>query len=114
MFRNVILVDVTVAKGSYRHEKLWLHFPSVLLIFGTKLLYTLPPLFQLHLLKRNLQIYMSIGHNIGTLLKSRKFPNLETFSSHYFLFKGVIAYNLKCVHTKIKLWFYISLKFALN
>lgn len=27
------------------HEKLHLHFPSVLLIFGAKLLYTLPPLF---------------------------------------------------------------------
>lgn len=37
---------------------------------------------------------MSIGHNIGTLLKSRKFPNLETFSSCYFLFKGIIGYNL--------------------
>lgn len=91
-----------------------LHFPSVLLIFGAKLLYTLPSLFCLHLLKRNLQIYMSIGHNTGTVLKSRKFLNLETFSSHSFLLKGVLVFNLKCVHTKIKLWFYISLKFALN
>lgn len=57
---------------------------------------------------------MSTGHNIGTVLKSRKFPNLETFSSHSFLLKGVLVFNLKCVHTKIKLWFYSSLKFALN
>lgn len=85
-------MDAAVAEGKlWGMKNLSLHFPSVLLIFGAKLLCTHVATsgfyFHLHLVERDLPMDMSLGHSVGNCGKIQKMPQTwKTFSSHILSF----------------------------